>query len=198
MKITLPFWMDKGELAKIAALFEKWWKQVEIALQYPLESQDEERCSEQVLNLIAYQRDITRFEGEPLALFRKRVKYAFLNAKDAGSKAGFIRIFERLGVGYVELEERFDEINWDVIKIRLTDSQIAQNPELLNLIIRQYGRTCRRYTFEVLSPVTVTINHGCLEQEYQCFVAKVDEFNHITLRHGSVEQAYQTFYAKLP
>jgi len=83
------------------------------------------------------------------------VKYAFLNAKDAGSKAGFIRIFERLGIGYVEIEERFDVENWDVIKIRLSDSQLAKKTELLNLIIRKYGRTCRRYTFEVITFVAI-------------------------------------------
>ena len=174
IKIKLPFWMDKGELAKIAHLFEKWWYWALNTLRFPFETLDEEKCSEQILNLIAYQRDITRFNGEPLSLFRKRVKYAFINAKDSGSKAGFIRIFERLGVGYVEIEERFDEVNWDVIKISLTDSQISQNPDLLNLIIRHYGRTCRRYTFEILVNQRITLVHGEFNQDYVCYPIKIN------------------------
>ncbi|MFA9499895.1 phage tail protein [Mannheimia sp. E30BD] len=167
MKIKLPFWMDKGELSKIASLFEKWWQKTLNLFLATFITQDEEKCSEEILNLIAYQRDVTRFANEPLELFRKRVKYAFINAKEAGSKAGFIRIFERLGIGYVELEERFDDENWDVIKIRLNDSQLAKNPDLLNLIIRQYGRTCRRYTFEVLINHKVHIYHGEFNHDYQ-------------------------------
>lgn len=174
MKITLPFWMNKGELSKIADLFSKWWDKVFSTLLIAFLSQDEEKCSEQILNLIAYQRDITRFENEPLALFRKRVKYAFINAKDAGSKAGFIRIFQRLGIGYVELEERFDSENWDVIKIRLSDSQLAKNPTLLNQIIQQYGRTCRRYTFEVMSNYTVHLYHGEFNHDYRTFAVKLN------------------------
>ncbi|HBL8998422.1 TPA: hypothetical protein LTW94_004423, partial [Enterobacter hormaechei] len=67
-------------------------------------------CTEPVLNLIAYDRDISRFSGEPLSLYRKRVAYAFINARDAGSVEGFINIFSRLGIGYVELVERQPDI----------------------------------------------------------------------------------------
>lgn len=164
--------MDKGELNKIAVLFGKWWGYVQSAVKFPFEILDEEKCSERILNLIAYQRDVERFENEPIELFRLRVKYAFINAKDAGSKAGFIRIFERLGIGYVEIEERFDLTNWDVIKIRLSDSQLSKNIDLLNLIIRKYGRTCRRYTFEVITAETVTIHHSEFEHDYQSFYVK--------------------------
>lgn len=174
IKIKLPFWMDKGELAKIAQLFEKWWAYVLNTLTFPFNILNIDKCSERILNLIAYQRDIDRFKNEPLELYRKRVKYAFLNAKDAGSKAGFIRIFERLGIGYVEIEERFDLENWDVIKIHVNDSQLAKNIELMNLIIRKYGRTCRRYTFEVITAEKVNLIHGEFNHDYQCFYLKVN------------------------
>ncbi|WP_132690858.1 phage tail protein [Volucribacter psittacicida] len=169
MKITLPFWLNKGELVKIARLFENWWGYILNLLQTQFNILDEENCSERILNLIAYQRDIERFNNEPLSLFRKRVKYAYINAKESGSKIGFIRIFERLGIGYVEIEERFDNENWDVIKIRLSDSQLSKNHELLNLIIRKYGRTCRRYTFEILTNEQVIIYQGEFNHDYQCF-----------------------------
>lgn len=92
-------------------------------------------CTPALLNLLAYDRDITRFDGEPLTLFRKRVAFAFVNARDAGSVEGFINIFERLGIGYVELLERQPGIDWDVILVRVTDSQIADNTQLLIQII---------------------------------------------------------------
>lgn len=174
MNIKLPFWMDKGELHKIALLFNRWWVLAKRLITMPLAILDEENCGERLLNLIAYSRDIERFPGEPLELYRKRVKYAFINAKDAGSKAGFIRIFARLGIGTVEIDERFDPVNWDVIRIRVSDRQLAENKELMNLIIRKYGRTCRRYTFEVISINTVTFIYGEFNHDYQCFHLKLN------------------------
>jgi|GEM_PF-6020591 len=35
MKIKLPFWMDKGELSKIAVLLGKWWDYVLSAVKFP-------------------------------------------------------------------------------------------------------------------------------------------------------------------
>lgn len=174
--IKLPFWLNKkgSEINKIRSLFHKWWMFVWEYCLFLLKLTDEEKCSETVLNLIAYQRNITRFENEPLSLFRKRVKYALINAKDAGSTKGFQNIFMRLGVGYVELEERFDETNWDTIKIKVSDSQIAKNPQLMNEIIRHYGRTCRRYTFEILNNQNITLFHGEFDGEYQCFPVRIE------------------------
>lgn len=174
IKIKLPFWLDKGEVKKIAILFEKWWDYAIKVVSFPLKAIDEEHCHEKILTLLAYQRNITRFPDEPLALFRKRVKYAFINGKDAGSKAGFIRIFERLGIGYVEIVERFDRENWDVIKVQVTDSQIAKNPDLMNFIIREYGRTCRRYTFEIVSNQKVHLIHGEFNNDYRTYGIKLN------------------------
>lgn len=195
--IKLPFWLDRGEVRKIADLFEKWWDWAEIFVQYPLQTQDAEKCSEEILYLLAYQRDIERFEGEPLALFRKRVKYAFINAKDAGSKAGFIRIFERLGIGYVEIEERFDEVNWDVINLKITDKQLAGNNELLNQIIRQYGRTCRRYRFEIISSQPITICLGEFNHDYQTAVCRIKLHPILTALYGEIGHSYRTDRIKI-
>lgn len=175
-QIKLPFWLDKAgsEINKIRNLFEKWWTLTYGYFAFLFKIIDEENCSEQVLNLIAYQRDITRFEDEPLELFRKRVKYALINAKEAGSKQGFANIFVRLGIGYIEQDERFDEINWDVIRIHLTDKQLAGNSKLIENIIRHYGRTCRRYEFAVINSEEIVINFGEFNHEYQWYSAKVD------------------------
>ncbi|EAY3663382.1 hypothetical protein FGR12_22140, partial [Salmonella enterica] len=97
--------------------------------------------------------------------------YAFVNARDAGSVEGFISIFERLGIGYVELLERQPGIDWDVIQVRVTDSQIATNTQLMIQIIRQYGRTCRRYQFEVITSEQLAIRAGWDQGEYVVYPA---------------------------
>ncbi|WP_340621646.1 phage tail protein [Xenorhabdus siamensis] len=172
-RLALPSWMDKGEPAKLLNAARVFWAQVYGWLTWPLAQLDAETCTESLLSVLAYQRDIQRFNGEPLPLFRKRVKYAFINAKDAGSIAGFIAIFERLGVGYVELLERQPDIDWDVIILRLSDSQIAANPDLLMNIIRQYGRTCRRYRFEVIAKNQLLMRVGSVGAEYYTYAAAI-------------------------
>ncbi|MHC5175234.1 phage tail protein [Serratia rhizosphaerae] len=171
--LQLPFWMGGGDPARLLAAARKFWTRVWGWINWPLAQFDPLTCRESVLGLLAYQRDITRFNGEPLALFRKRVAYAFINAADAGSVAGFIAIFERLGIGYVELQERQPETDWDVITVRVTDSQISANTELLMLIIQQYGRTCRRYRFEVITTTDLAIRAGWFGGEYIVYTASI-------------------------
>lgn len=136
--LRLPTWMRKGEPDKLLSAARRFWAQVYGWITWPVSQFDPLTCSEPLLNLLAYDRDITRFNGEPLSLFRRRVAFAFINARDAGSVAGFISIFERLGIGYVELVERQPGIDWDVIQVRVSDSQIADNAQLLLQIILPY------------------------------------------------------------
>ncbi|EPQ3683792.1 phage tail protein [Morganella morganii] len=195
-RLHLPSWMDKGEPAKLLAALRRFWSGVYGWLTWPLQQLDAETCTEGLLAILAYQRDIHRFNGEPLDLFRKRVKFAFINAKDAGSVAGFIAIFERLGVGYIELLERQPDIDWDVIILRVTDSQIAKNEDLLLNIIRQYGRTCRRYRFEVIVSNTLNMNVGHIQGEYICYHAKLWE-PVLFIRIGSIDAESRFSSAKL-
>lgn len=171
--LVLPSWMDKGEPATLLRAAKRYWLWVYDWLMWPFKQLDAETCHISLLHVLAYQRDITRFKGEPLPLFRRRVKYAFVNAEDAGSVAGFIRIFERLGVGYVEILERQPGIDWDVIIIRVTDSQVSENPDLLINITRQYGRTCRRYRFEVMTNNHLLMRFGYADAEYCVFGASL-------------------------
>lgn len=164
--IKLPSWMNNGEPLALLRAARKFWLKVWRWVNWPLNQFDPLTCSEALLGLLAYQRDITRFNGEPLTLFRRRVAYAFINARDAGSVAGFIAIFQRLGIGYVELLERQPGIDWDVISVRVTDGQVSENPELLMLIIQQYGRTCRRYRFEVITTNRIRMRAGWYGGEY--------------------------------
>lgn len=169
--LRLPSWMNKGEPAALLRASRRFWQLAYGWVTWPVNQFDPLTCAEPLLKLMAWDRDITRFNGEPLALFRKRVAYAFVNAADAGSVAGFIAIFQRLEIGYVEIIERESAVDWDVITVRVSDGQLAQNPELLMQVIRQYGRTCRRYRFEVLNALKLHINAGWLDGELVCYQA---------------------------
>jgi hypothetical protein len=160
MKINLPVWMNKGDTLTLAHASKIWWERVYSWLAFPLAQIDVDTCDERLLSLLAYQRDIDRFPGEPLALLRLRVKWAFVNAEDAGSKAGFARIFERLEIGKIQQLERQFWLDWDVILLRINDEQLSRGNALMMRLVRQYGRTCRRYFFDVLTQKTSPIRPG--------------------------------------
>jgi hypothetical protein len=171
IKLELKFWLAGTELTKLKQAAQSWWETVEEWLRWPLLQMDAETCHLVMLDLLAWQRDITRFKDEPESLYRLRVKFAFINAVDAGSTAGMKRILQRLGVGYVEIEERMPDRDWDVVLLRFTDSQLAKNPELLRVLIQQYGRTCRRYDFVTLTPVTLGVALVDFNDDQQTLVA---------------------------
>lgn len=195
-RLALPSWMDKGEPAKLLAALRRFWSLIYGWLTWPLAQLDAETCTESLLNLLAYQRDIQRFNGEPLDLYRKRVKYAFINAKDSGSVAGFIAIFERLGIGNVLIKERQPHIDWDVIILVLNDEQLSRAPDLLINIIYQYGRTCRRYQFEVINDYQLNMRVGSFEGEHISYHAKLP-VPILTLRVGEIANDIQISYATL-
>lgn len=157
-EFELPVWMNQGEVAKLAASARAFFSMLGDWAAWPVTQMDPATCGVRVLNLIAWQRDITRFDTEPLDLFRLRVKYAYANARDAGSVAGFKRIFQRLGIGYIEIEERMEGQDWDVINIRVSDSQLAENTTLMNTLVQHYGRTCRRYGWATITKINMEIH----------------------------------------
>lgn len=144
---NLPVWLRGPEITKLKTAAHNWWEQVEQWLQLPLNQLDAETCHPVVLQLMAYQRDVDRFATEPDELFRKRVKYAIQNTQDSGTAAGFKRIFERFDLVLSHQIERDPEKDWDVITLVLGSSELTKDPDLGQFIIRQYGRTCRRYEF---------------------------------------------------
>lgn len=173
IKLELPFWLAGTELSKLKAAAASWWAKVEGWMRWPLLQMDPDTCHLTILDLLAWQRDISRFTGEPEALYRLRVKYAFVNAVDAGSVAGMKRILQRLGVGYVEIEERLPDRDWDVVLLQLTDGQLAQSPELLRVLIQQYGRTCRRYDFSTITPVPLSVALVDFNDDQQTLVGRL-------------------------
>ncbi|MDW6005503.1 phage tail protein [Vibrio mangrovi] len=179
-EIVIPWWEDGETTAEtlkepyfltrgVTAFLNK----IRAGLLFPLRQIDALTCHESLLNLLAWDRDIQRFAGEPLSLFRSRVKYAAINAKDAGSVAGFKRIFARLGVGIVDFKERQDPTEWDVCLIQLSDSDISMNTRLVQTLIRQYGRTCRRYRFQIVYPSTMTLSTNGFHQTFALYSASL-------------------------
>ncbi|ASA57585.1 phage tail protein [Vibrio gazogenes] len=179
-EIVIPWWEDgetTSEVLKEPYFLTRGVKaflnKIRSGLLFPLQQIDALTCHESLLNLLAWDRDIQRFAGEPLSLFRSRVKYAAINAKDAGSVAGFKRIFARLGVGIVDFKERQDPTEWDVCLIQLSDSDISMNTRLVQTLIRQYGRTCRRYRFQIVYPSTVTLAANGFHQTFALYSASL-------------------------
>lgn len=171
-----PWWMDGRGMAEphfMSAGVSSFWRRLRRYLLFPLRQLDPLTCSEAMLSLIAWDRGINRFASEPLVLYRKRVKYAFENARDAGDAAGFRRIFHRLGVGIVDIYERRENEPWDVITIELSDGELATNATLLQTLIQHYGRTCRRYRFEVVYPQRVSITAARFGGSHQVFGASL-------------------------
>lgn len=173
--LKLPPWLNGQTITTLKESLTRWWDKVERWINWPLTQMDTETCAMGILDLLAWQRDITRFHAEPEWLYRKRIKFAVANAKDAGSTAGIKRIFIRLGVGYVEVEERVPGRDWDVIQIKLTDSQLSENPELLRILLEMYGRTCRRYEFTLVTFAAVSLSMGQFDENQSTTYCKLAE-----------------------
>jgi P2-related tail formation protein len=174
-EFKLPVWMNQGEAVKLATAAHAFFTMLGDWAVWPLKQMDPLTCGARVLNLIAWQRDITRFDTEPLDLFRIRVKYAYANARDAGSVAGFKRIFQRLGIGYIEIHERMDGLDWDTINITMSDSQLGENTNLLDELIQHYGRTCRRYGWNIITPIPIEIDVAEFSNETITSLAILEE-----------------------
>lgn len=164
--VKLPTWLNRGLVLSLAYVFEAWWDTVKNWLSEPLRQINPDTCTLGMLNLIASSRNVERFAGEPEGLYRLRVKFAHINAVDAGSVAGIKRIFFRLGVGYVEVRERVDGRDWDMIILELSDAQLSGNQPLLELLLRKYGRTCRRYEFNVISSVELGLSISHFDHDW--------------------------------
>lgn len=143
--IKIPFWMGKGLLKKYADFLLSWFELVTGWLKFTLSFNDIETIDIRIVDLFAWQRDVDRINSEPEWLYRKRVKYAYHNAKDAGSLAGFKRIWQRLELGYLVIDENVQGRDWDIIQLEIDGETLADHEELLRVIIARYGLACRRY-----------------------------------------------------
>lgn len=155
-RIDLRFWQKGGRtLAKIATIADLWYDRISEYLSWLNSQIDAETAPLELLELLAWQRDIDRLPGEDEVLYRKRVKYALSNAKDAGSRAGLERIWKRLELGEIVQTERFDQENWDVIRLEINEYVFGKYIGLFDTLLLQYGRTCRRYQWATRAPVSL-------------------------------------------
>ena len=187
IKLELPFWLDGEEATKLKASAQAWWESAEDWVRWPLLQMDPETCHLSVLDLLAWQRDISRYNGEPESLYRLRVKYAFVNAVDAGSVAGFRRILQRLGVGDVKIKERQPDRDWDIVQLYFSDEQLSNNPTLIDIIVHQYGRTCRRYELVGTTELSLELSAAEFGLDHATLTARFDDFHTIGLQMASFE-----------
>lgn len=156
LEFKLQHWVAGRVPTKLITTVKAWYLQVKLWLELSLKQQNPLECDEQILELLAWERRIKRFSNEPTDVYRRRINYAYVNERDAGSAIGLERIFSRLGVGFVTIEERSPLRDWDVIALNVNDEEFSQNNELLTELVGLYGRTCRRYEF---TTSTVTGSH---------------------------------------
>ncbi|ELU14279.1 hypothetical protein CAPTEDRAFT_125546 [Capitella teleta] len=173
-KLKLPWWMSGPELNKLKTAAQQFFEDLLKVAHWPLDQLDARQADEGIVRLIAWQRGIDRFNNEGMEMFRLRVFHAYANARDAGSVIGFERIFQRLNLGYLEQAERLPDKDWDVIVLNVSDSATAQNPEFMNWLIQTYGRTCRRYEWNVITLLTLSIKPATFDWDQQTYIASLE------------------------
>jgi len=157
---SLSFWMNGAENTKLGKAAYAWFSLLGKAAAWSLDNRDPMTCDERTLNLLAWERCVRRYPGEPERLYRLRVTYAYANARDSGQTAGWGRIFERLELGGLSLAERVEGQDWDRVGIVADDSQFPDQQNVLEIIIEDYGRTCRRYYFDSRIPIPALAHVG--------------------------------------
>jgi hypothetical protein len=172
LKISLKWWVAGKHPKSLISFIEKWFYQVRTWLQFIEVQDDPQTCAIEILDLMAWERRINKLSNEPIWLYRNRVDFAFLNNIDAGSAAGFKRIFERLGLGFVQVKERPEGRDWDVVVLEMTDGELSNNIDLLNEVVDLYGRTCRQYEFTVTTNTNITISAGEFSSSHETYQAE--------------------------
>ena len=88
-------------------------------------------------------------------------------------------------------------MQWDVCTIELTDGDISNNTKLVQTLIEQYGRTCRRYRFQVTFPTTLTVASGEFSHNLSLFLAETKQAVEMNVKPKPVEHQQQVFIASL-
>lgn len=172
--ITVSFWMAKGNTKAMLQFLNAWFLYVKELLMWPIQQFDVDTCALFVVDMIAWERDVERVNQEPEWLYRRRVKFAYANARDGGTVAGFKRIWERMELGYLEIEERIDGRDWDIVNLVVSESAVSENPELLDIIIEKYGRTCRRYEWTTIANTRTNIRTATIEHSSEYITATLE------------------------
>ena len=200
--MQLPFadfkyWMSRGELAKFAVALHNYWLRVEDVLRMPLAKHDPLTAPIGIVKLMAWEKDIEPLEREDEMIFRIRVASAYSFSRHGGETAGFKDMFGKLGVSWVEIHEREDQEQWDVVTIETADGELAQKNWLMNAMIRQYGRTCRRYRFNVTYPATMKMLSAVFGNRFTLHSAKANNETLVSVRQKRIEHNQQVFTASM-
>jgi len=165
-EIKLRYWMGRGELAKLARALRNYWGHVKAAFEMPLQQHDPLIAPMALVNILAWQRGVEKLGQEPEALFRIRVAHAYGFSRDAGSVSGWEDMFAKLGYPHIAQDERLADIDWDVISLKIQDGDLTHVPKLLDTVIRQYGRTCRRYQYTSYVEMPLAVRSKNIEAQY--------------------------------
>jgi len=157
--IELPSWLSGIDATALANACRKFWQTIEGYLLWWLDQLKTDDAGITVLDCLAWERGINRLENEDIELYRLRVKHAVANSEDAGSTIGLKRIFSRLGLGNIDVNERLENLDWDEIEVEVFADVYLQSSALMSELIKQYGLTCRRYY--------ITVNLGVNAEQYK-------------------------------
>ena len=159
----LPIWLTEQNAKALAKVAHTYWQEIESYLFWWLEQQHSENAQTAILDLLAWERGINRLPNESATLYGLRVKHAFANASDAGSNVGMEQIFKRLGFGFIQVNERVPGFDWDMVEIAMLENEFSGKEQLINEVIQQYGRTCRRYILSAMRTVNTNDAIGIVE-----------------------------------
>lgn len=191
---SLPFWMGGEECSKLARAAHGWFSRLGEWAALPARQLDPLTCTPTVLDLLAWQRNVTTYQGEPERLYRLRVAHAYANARDAGSVAGWGRIFQRLELGGVALEERVAGQDWDIIGVVVDDTAFPDQQNVLEIIVQEYGRTCRRYRFISRIPQAVRVAACAFDDDHATVCAVSNPLTMVTagMRAAAFDNSHHT------
>jgi hypothetical protein len=149
----MPYWLARpaSELDKLRQGAVLFWQRFADMLAWPAKQLDPMTAELELVHLLAWERDIEQLPNENEKVYRTRVKFALKFAKGAGSTSGWHFMFEKLGTPWISIDERTDSTNWDVVSLQLLDSDLADETGLINNLVRQYGRTTRRYEYATIA-----------------------------------------------
>ncbi|MEE2023595.1 phage tail protein [Alkalimonas mucilaginosa] len=155
----MPVWLARqgSELNKLRRAAVKFWQRFVDLMEFPAKQLDPMTAELELVHLLAWEREISQLATETEAMYRTRVKYALPFAKGAGSKVGWLSMFEKLGIPWITINERVSDVDWDVVDLQLLDNSFGNQQALLELICRQYGRTTRRYQFTTIAQMHITM-----------------------------------------
>lgn len=186
MANQIATWLNKGYAEKLVKAATGYWDKSRDYVMWAVNQKDESQNEEPVLGFLAWERLTNRLDDEPIELYRKRVQHALVNTIDAGEIASVKSIFDRLGLEVLNVRERLDGRDWDIIAIDMTDSTLAGNTDLLPELIQLYGRTCRRYELTVHNKANVSLSLGLTHVQWDS--SHIDHPLHLAAKNNAKHQ----------